>query len=99
MVVIKTSTLLISWEIFYFSSDAVFITQVTHAITNNHPQLCTFRGHNGMRYPPAKTREPISIVFSTGALRRSHFYECVKCLVDTLNLIYDYNNNRASSLR
>lgn len=51
-----------------------------------------------MMYPPAKGWEGISIVFSTGALRGPGFYECVKCLVDTLNLIYDYNNNGASSL-
>lgn len=52
-----------------------------------------------MMYPPAKAWEGISIVFSTGALRGPGFYECVKCLVDTLNLIYDDNNNGASSLR
>lgn len=34
-----------------------------------------------------------------GALRGPGFYECVKCLVDTLNLIYDHNNNRATGLR
>lgn len=33
------------------------------------------------------------------ALRVPGFYECVKCLVDTLNLIYDHNNNGATSLR
>lgn len=32
-----------------------------------------------------------------GALRDSDFYECVKCLVDTLNLIYDHNNNGAAA--
>lgn len=34
-----------------------------------------------------------------GALRGPDFYECVKCLMDTLNLIYDHNNNGAASLR
>lgn len=34
-----------------------------------------------------------------GALRGPDFYECLKCLVDTLNLIYDHNNNRVASLR
>lgn len=31
-------------------------------------------------------------------LTEPDFYECVKCLVDTLNLIYDHNNNGATSL-
>lgn len=34
-----------------------------------------------------------------GALRGPTFYECVKCLVDALHLIYDHNNNGAAGLR
>lgn len=64
----------------------------------NSTQNCTFRGQHGMMHQLGPGRLFL-LSSAQAALRAPDFYECVKCLVDTLNLIYDHNNNGATSLR
>lgn len=46
-----------------------------------------------------RPRKVFPLSLAQGALRGPAFYECVKCLVDALHLIYDHNNNGAAGLR
>lgn len=64
----------------------------------NITQHCTFRGQHGMMHQ-LRAGRLFLLSSAQEALRVPDFYECVKCLEDTLNLIYDHNNNGATSLR
>lgn len=64
----------------------------------NITQHCTFRGQHGMMHQLG-TGRLFLLSSAQAALTEPDFYECVKCLVDTLNLIYGHNNNGATSLR
>lgn len=61
-------------------------------------QHCTFRGQHAMTLQLG-TGRLFLLSSAQAALTEPDFYECVKCLVDTLNSIYDHNNNGATSLR
>lgn len=99
MVVIKTLALLVSRKIIFFPlQNAVFIIK-SHTNSNKQPPPSfVLSGAEGMM---DQQRPGIVFALSSaqGALRGPAFYECVKCLMDALHLIYDHNNNGAAGLR
>lgn len=76
----------------------LFPTMYLSSKVPNIIQHCTFRGQHAMMLQLG-TGRLFLLSSAQAALTEPDFYECVKCLVDTLNLIYDHNNNGATSLR
>lgn len=71
---------------------------IYHQKYQTSPSTAHFRGQYGVMRQLGTGR--LFLLSSVqAALTEPDFYECVKCLVDTLNLIYDHNNNGATSLR
>lgn len=75
-----------------------FTTLYLSSKVPNTTQHCTFGGQHGMMHQLG-TGRLFLLSSAQAALTEPDFYECVKCLVDTLNLIYGHNNNGATSLR
>lgn len=71
---------------------------IYHQKYQTSPSTAHFRGQYGVMRQLG-TGRLFLLSSAQAALTEPDFYECVKCLVDTLNLIYDHNNNGATSPR
>lgn len=84
---------------FFFLFKMLYLSsRVTQTTMNSHHPALHFQGLMTW-WTSEGPRKVFPLSSAQGALRGPAFYECVKCLVDALYLIYDHNNNGAAGLR